>query len=190
MLKTIRHYFTALVILLICAAGYHAAATVYLQPPKVAMVESRTPTDLPDLNQKLVDLFEPGAWQLADCTRLMTSNGVLLFKNLEQTATDQWRLKPVTLVIGRGTADGVQSDPIVLTAQDGAEVQFAESLELIGGGGAPPIKRGRMIGKVKITRASKKRPKQTLHIETSNVGIDNQKVWTTDEFRMHDALPI
>ena len=48
----------------------------------------------------------------------------------------------------------------------------------------PPISQGRMIGPVHIRRPTSDGSGQSLSIRTANVGIDNQKVWTTESIEM------
>lgn len=184
MLQKLSHYFTALAVLLVCAAIYHTSMTRWLTPAEMAHVQPKPPTDLPAMKQNLSDLFPPGAWQLGDCNRLMTENGILLFENQEQAADDRWKLSPVTLIIGRGLQPMNQADPVVLTANEGADIQFAEELQMIGSGGTPLIRRGQMNGTVTIQRKSSKREAESLYVETSDVIITNQQVSTTEIISM------
>ena len=74
-------------------------------------------------------------------------------------------------------------NPVIITAPNGAEIRFTESLDMLSGG-APPIKRGEMIGKVEIRRPSSSPKTQPMLITTKNVGIDNSKIWTTETIHM------
>ncbi|MCO8124414.1 hypothetical protein NHH03_21925 [Stieleria sp. TO1_6] len=178
-----RNYLTALCVMTLCAGAYRVAASQLLKVPKVTIVAPRPPTEKPELKQGLADLFPADAWQRGDCKRLLTSNGALLCKELRQISEDRWRLEPLTIVIGRGLSDDDADAPIVLTAPEGAEIQFAQSLDMIGGN-APPIKMGRMIGDVVIERVNAEKPSEKMRVETQNVRIDNQKVWTTERITM------
>ncbi|NND98081.1 MAG: hypothetical protein HKN47_12210, partial [Pirellulaceae bacterium] len=82
-----------------------------------------------------------------------------------------------------GTSQQQDRDPIILEAAEGAEIRFAESLDMMSGG-APPIKRGRMMGLVEIRRESTDPDTKPLLIQTTNVGIDNRKLWTTEPIHM------
>ncbi|TWU02549.1 hypothetical protein [Stieleria varia] len=183
MLRKLAHYFTALFILIGMAAAYNAAATQWLRPPVIAMVPARQPTAQPELKDNVRDLFAPGDWQLGECRRLLTPNGTLLFNNWQQTSDYEWKLWPITLIVGRGFGDDQSDEPLVLTAEEGAELLFSKSFDMTDGS-APPIQRGRMLGKVSIKRRSKTSPNQSLALQTSNVGIDNQKIWTTETIKM------
>ncbi len=108
---------------------------------------------------------------------------MLLFERWEQVSEDQWKLWPITLVVGRGMSGDLDPEPIILEANEGAEIKFAQSLDVMSGG-APPIDRGRLIGKVVIRRPNQKDDGESLSIETSNLGINNRKVWTTEAIRM------
>ncbi|MEM6473514.1 MAG: hypothetical protein AAF802_28400, partial [Planctomycetota bacterium] len=180
----VRNYFVGLFAVSTCAAIYHFAAHQVLAVPEVQSVTPRplTQNELPQSD--LSDLFSEGAWQCGDCKRLLAGSGTLLFKDLHQISESQWKLKPLTLVIGRGLSEEDRSaTPIVLTAMEGAEIQFAESLDMTLGS-APPIQVGRMIGDVSIRQAGKITDEERLEVQTRNVWIDNQKVWTTERLAM------
>ncbi len=196
MLDRFRHYTMALLTLVAMAIGYRGVVDPWLQPPSVEAVKMAV---LPVLrgDDSLADLFPAGAWQRGSCKRLQTTDGVLLFDRWEQTAGDQWKLWPVTVVIGRGLSGDSKAEPIIIESQEGAEIKFTQSLNVMSGG-APPISRGRIIGNVNIRRITA--PRQSLesgqpteaggkvtpalNIRTANVGIDNRKIWTTEAIEM------
>ena len=137
------NYITALVFLGATMVVYQNVVTPMLRPPSVAVVAMPTEPDKMVRDKNLDDLFPPGAWQLGTCKHLQTSDGMLLFEHWEQVSQDQWKLWPITVVIGRGMSGDHRQDPIVLEAAEGAEIKFAQSLDVMSGG-APPIQRGRM----------------------------------------------
>lgn len=192
MLVWARHYLLALITLVILAGVYRATVDPWLEPPEVQSVPIAT---LPALrgDDSLADLFPEGAWQRGTCKRLQTSDGVLLFDRWQQTSDDQWKLWPISVVIGRGLSGNTKSEPIVITSDEGAEIRFKESFDPMSGG-APPISRGRIIGNVQIRRVSNTaieptsgatKSSPTLDIRTANLGIDNRKIWTTEAIEMH-----
>ncbi|QDT10035.1 hypothetical protein [Planctomycetes bacterium K23_9] len=181
MFRNIAHYFLALVVLSSCALMYDSFSKRWLLPPVVETVE--IVDHKPQNNDDLGDIFPDGAWQRGLCKKLKTADGELLFQHWEQIADDQWKLWPITLVVGRGTTDQPNPEPIILEAAEGAEIRFTESLDMMSGG-APPIERGRMMGIVEIRRPTVDPNKSPLLIRTSNVGIDNRKVWTTEPIRL------
>ncbi len=188
------HYVTALIFLLASSVIYENLLTPWMRPEAVTSVAPRKPFDPQTGNDALADLFpDASAWQRGPCKQLQSSSGMLLFANWKQIADDQWKLWPVTIVIGRGMSGEAKRDPIIIDSPEGAEIIFTASLDVMSGG-APPIKRGRMIGEVNIRRpaaesspggqASSDPPKRPLNIRTSNVGIDNRKLWTTKSIEM------
>ncbi len=178
MLRNLAHYFFALVVLSSSALMYDAYAKRWLTPPVVETVAVKPRIiEAEDTNG---DLFADGAWQRGLCKRLQTADGELLFQNWEQTSENQWKLWPITLIAGRGMSDRSNPEPIILEAAAGAEIRFAGSLDMMSGGDAPPIERGRMMGLVEIRRPTVDPTKSPLLIRASNVGIDNRKVWTTE----------
>ncbi len=183
MLRKSIHYITALAFLSVLALVYHVLVLAWLRPPDVERV-ALAPAREFKVGDTLADLFPEGAWQREKCKRLQTADGMLLFQNWEQSSPDQWKLWPMTVVIGRGAQNSNNASPVVIESNEGAEIKFTGSLDVMSGG-APPIQRGRMIGVVQISRPNPTTPSQSLFIRTANVGIDNQKIWTTETIQMN-----
>ena len=179
MLRRLAQYFTATSILAAACGLYHSAFVAWLEPdalPEIVMAGS------PVLRRdnELAALYAPGSWQLGNCKRLQTRDGVLLFENWKQMSDDQWKLWPVSVVLGSNS-----DSPLVLDAVEGAEIKFTESLDVMSGG-APPIERGRMIGAVRIHSVDRNPDDadRRIEIEASEVGIDHKKIWTTQPIRL------
>ena len=183
MLQRLRQYLTSLAFLSACALAYNSVVVPWVRPPEVQSIAMATDTILQG-DDSLKDIFPEGAWQLGACKQLQTSEGMLLFQNWEQTDNDQWKLWPVTVVMGRGMSASKSDAPVILDAAEGAEIKFTESLDVLSGG-APPIHRGRMIGKVHIYRRGNPGENDQIDIKTANVGIDNRKIWTTEAIEMN-----
>lgn len=182
MLQRLRHYLTSLACIAAMAFVYNALVTPLLEPPEleaVAMAED----PILKVDESLTDVFAEGSWQLGPCKQLQTSDGMLLFQNWEQIDDDQWKLWPVSVVIGRGMSGAKTEAPVILEAAEGAEIKFTESLDVMSGG-APPIHRGRMIGQVHIYRRGRPGESDPIDIRTANVGIDSRKIWTTESIEM------
>ena len=175
-------YTVALTVFVAAATSYHFVVTPLLEPPVLEVIGVGDDSVL-EMNQSVIDLFPEEAWQRGLCKQLQTADGMLLFQSWEQVENDQWRLWPVTVIIGRGLSGDSTAAPILLEAEQGAEIKFTESLDVMSGG-APPIQRGRMIGNVRLHRPNSENPNQKLEVLTSNVGIDSQKIWTTDSIEM------
>ncbi len=182
MMVRLRHYLASLLLLSLIAIGYRATVAPWLEPPGMEVIGLGDDPILQS-DESIQDLFSENAWQRGTCKQLQTADGVLLFQSWEQVENDQWRLWPVTVVIGRGMSGGVADTPIILEAEQGAEIKFTESLDVMSGG-APPIQRGRMIGQVYLHRPGDREGQDALEIQTSNVGIDSQKIWTTEAIEM------
>ncbi len=191
MLQRFAQYLFALTVLVTACAVYHSSFVTYVEPgtlPDIAMASS------PVLrrDEELAALFAPGSWQRGDCKRLKTRDGVLLFEKWEQLSDDQWKLWPVAVVMGSKS-----NSPLIMEAIEGAEIKFTEALDVMSGG-APPIELGRMIGAVRIRNASphevtsndKSKPSRRIEIDASEVGMDRQKIWTTQPIRVQlgDAI--
>ncbi len=182
MLVRFSHYTTALIFLSAMAVIYQNLVTPWMQPPHVDVIRMATAPVL-RVNESLKDLFPEGAWQRGGCKQLQTSDGMLLFQNWEQTNNDQWKLWPVTVVLGRGMSGQTDRAAVIIEAAEGAEIKFTESLDVMSGG-APPIHRGSMIGPVHIYSTGDDDETRSLDLRTANVGIDNQKIWTTEAIEM------
>ncbi|MGV3485010.1 MAG: hypothetical protein ACO1RT_11385 [Planctomycetaceae bacterium] len=185
MLQRFAQYLIALFVLGTACAIYQMTFVAWVEPkplPAIAMSYS------PALRQgdTLEALFPADSWQRGNCKRLQTRDGVLLFENWQQMSDDQWKLWPISVVIGTSS-----HSPLVLEAAEGAEIKFTESLDVMSGG-APPIERGRMIGKVRIHSSpdpltpatAGTTPARQIEIEAAEVGIDHRKVWTTRPIRL------
>jgi hypothetical protein len=179
MFARLSQYSTALVTLLAISVVYKSLLTPLTEPAAMEQIEvaPRQPA-LPD--RSLHSLFPEGAWQRGNCRQLQTKDMTLLFQQLEQQTDNRLRLSPVTVVVGHGISGDNEANPIIIEATEGAEITFSSALNLLGdSGGAPPIESGRIQGSVRIHRAGNNED-QPFEIKTSNVGIRNRKVWTTD----------
>ncbi len=193
MWKRLRQYLISFAILSALAVAYQLTVTPMMQPPPVEMVAMAEDPIL-KADDSLKDVFPEGSWQLGPCKQLQTAEGMLLFQNWEQTSDEQWKLWPVSVVIGRGMSAKRSQAPVILDAAAGAEIKFTESLDVMSGG-APPIDRGRMIGEVHIYRrgnpdagspeAGNSSQEDPIDIRTANVGIDARKIWTTEAIEMN-----
>ena len=172
----------ALLVLVASAASYQAVVTPWLEPPEIEPIGLGSDSVL-EIDASVLSLFPEDAWQRGVCKQLQTADGMLLFQSWEQVENDQWRLWPVTVIVGRGLTSEESRQPILLEAEQGAEIKFTESLDVMSGG-APPIQRGRLIGDVRMYRQSDGGRTEALEILTSNVGIDSQKIWTTESIEM------
>ncbi len=183
MLARITQYLTALIFLSGSAVIYQNVVTPFMRPPKVDVIAM---ADAPVMrsDHSLGDLFPEGSWQRGRCKTLQTSDGMLLFENWKQIGDDQWKLWPISVVIGRGMSGEQNGSPIIIDAAEGAEIKFTESLDVMSGG-APPIRRGRIIGNVIIYRDAGNDQRKSLRLRTANVGIDNRKIWTTEAIEMN-----
>lgn len=181
-----KRYTTSLATLALLCVVYQFTFVAWLEPAPLQPVEF-VGTLVVAHNESLASIYPPNSWQLGNCKRLQTRDGALLFENWEQIGDDQWKLWPLSVVLGTGS-----DTPLVIDAPEGAEIKFAESLDMLSGG-APPIERGRMIGQVRIRSVGKAFPmgdgeasplggEQTeghLEIVSSDFGIDFRKIWTT-----------
>jgi hypothetical protein len=184
MLQRLTRYAAALLVLGSACAIYQFAFVAWLEPAPLEPIEFAQTPGL-RRNEAIASLFPADAWQVRHCKRLQTRDGVLLFENWQQIGDDQWKLWPLTLVMGINS-----ESPLILDAQQGAEIKFSEALDMMSGG-APPIERGRMIGPVRIKSVGKAISLGELsgrdgggnegHLEilSSDFGIDFRKIWTT-----------
>jgi len=184
MLQRWKDYAAAWLVLAALCAIYQLTFVNWLEPDPLPPLRFARPPALRQ-NESLANLFPEGSWQRGNCKRLQTRDGALLFENWSQVDDDQWKLWPLTVVLGMNS-----DSPLLVEAEEGAEIQFSESLDVMSGG-APPIERGQMIGNVRIRSVGKgfpvttaggdasTRPTEQLEILSSDFGIDYRKIWTT-----------
>ncbi|HBJ36913.1 MAG TPA: hypothetical protein DDZ51_19580 [Planctomycetaceae bacterium] len=180
----LKRYSASLVTLGILCAVYQFTFVLWLQPETLLPIEFAG-TRVVAHSASMSAIYPKDAWQLGNCKRLQTRDGALLFENWEQIGDDQWKLWPLSVVLGMNS-----ETPLVIDAPEGAEIKFAESLDMLSGG-APPIERGRMIGQVRIRSVGKAfamgdtgdqdslSTEGHLEIVSSDFGIDFRKIWTT-----------
>ncbi|WP_153557487.1 hypothetical protein [Roseimaritima sediminicola] len=177
------NYTIAFAVLAVGALLYHVTVVRWLKPPDVVLAEIvhvRQAAEPSPLDQ----MFPEGSWQRSAGKRLIIKDqGYVLFSERKQITPSQWRVWPVTVVMQR---HGQPS--IVMDAPEGAEVTFAEALDVVGSE-APPIKGGQLIGKVSIrstaARAGESLPmRDQLEIQASDVGIDSRRIWTNEAIHL------
>lgn len=184
MFQRMTHHLIAFAFLAAGSVIYQNLVTPWMEPPDVPSVPPRVVTAGAPTNESVADLFPEDAWQRGSCKQLQSGSAMLLFSNWERVTDDQWKLWPVTVILGRGLSADKTTDPVILEAPQGAEIIFTESLDVMSSGGAPPIRRGRLIGPVQIRRDDSVNASESLNVRASNVGIDNRKVWTTEAIEM------
>ncbi|MEM8913148.1 MAG: hypothetical protein AAGC97_15370 [Planctomycetota bacterium] len=189
MLTSVRDYFVSLGVLLAVMVGYQATVTRLVTPPAVHHAEIAERVLTAD-DRSIADLFSPQAWERGKAIRLMTDDGMLLFRNHEQIDDGEgktWKFWPITIVLGRGLSPQPDEEPILIQAAAGAQIEFDAALDLTSGV-APSIHRGSMIGSVEIQRVRPTDaafdPSRVLNIRTSDVGVDRRKIWTTQPIHM------
>ncbi len=183
MSRKLAHYTTAQLILIAVAGLYLVTVDRWLQTPPVAeLVHRDVPPDTRH-DAALADLFPDDAWQRGDCKRLKTSRGMLLFRNWEQTDRNEWKLWPITVIVGRGLEGEDDEPPLVIDSDEGARIEFDRSLDIMSGG-APPIRTGEIRGNVRVWRDGESESDDSLEIVTSNLSINERKVWTTRPIEM------
>lgn len=184
----IRHTLTAFLVVVVAYLVYDMTVVRILTPPTVEAMPLKMVAALRK-TASLSDLFPADAWQNGSCKRFQTPNAMLLFENWEQRGNDAWKVWPVTIIFGRGMSSDASGPPIVLESAEGAEIEFADSLDLFGGD-APPIKRGRLIGDVVATRMDADHTTEpgaadrSFRLETTNIVIDQKRLYTTSPIQM------
>ncbi|MEM9828431.1 MAG: hypothetical protein AAF958_17710 [Planctomycetota bacterium] len=178
MIRRIRDAALAALVLALAFLIYRSTLGVWLRPPQADAVPLK-PFVASRPVENIGDLFEQGQWQSESCMRIQTLGEMLLFKKWEPLGQNGWKLKPVTIVIGRGLEPSGDQDPIILESEEGAEITFTDPLDVTSGK-APAIEKGRLIGDVTMRR----RGDQPLAMQTRNVGINRKRIWTTEPLSM------
>lgn len=187
MFQKFRQYLIALTVVLAMAVAYQTLVTPQLHAPKVQLMHVATMPSLDRFSDSIKGLFpEEDCWQRNGCTILKTVDGMLLFEEWIDLGNNRGRLSPLSIVVGDGLKSGGSTSPIIIDAPQGAEIQFNRSFEM-GSGPTPAIERGRVIGPVVVRRTGDGQDGSDLLVHTSNIGLDNKKIWTTDEFNLNSG---
>ena len=178
-------YVTALALLSVLTVAYLLSVDRWLRvPPATSVGGVRERTVVASDTESLADLFPESAWQRGPCKRLKTSRGMLLFRQWEQTSPNEWKLWPITIVVGRGFEAREEEQPLIIESAEGARIEFDDSLDMMSGG-APPIRTGEIRGDVRVWRdAATSGGGDLIDIQTSNLLINERKIWTTQAIQM------
>lgn len=185
---------------LVCAlmAVYRATLVPLLEPPAREPLNKQARVDEAKPSAWWEHLFPPDAWQNKEPMVFQTEQGTLLFQSLEQLSPSQWRLAPLTLIVplsrdGKAAAVGDltaagrvyrSSNLAIVTAQQGADIQFREAPDLTSGS-TPPVTGGLLQGPIDITGIDPQRsdgPQWML--KTANIRIDGRKIWTNNDVQI------
>ena len=183
--RRLADYVTALALLSALATAYLLTVDRWLRVPQTTFAGGLTErTVVLSEADSLADLFPESAWQRGPCKRLKTSRGMLLFRQWEQTSPNEWKLWPITVVVGRGFEAYEEDQPLIIESAEGARIEFDKSLDVMSGG-APPIRTGEIRGEVRVWRdASTSGGGDLIDIRTSNLLINERKIWTTQAIQM------
>lgn len=178
--RNLLNFLSAFGVLMLCAFGYQLLFGWLFYHPKNDQLTFREAGPHISLDDRTAALFPEGSWQRGNCSRMLTKNGILLYQNWQASDKneDAWRLTPMTLIVGHGL-EGTSSSPIVLTADEGAEIQFSEKLTQLGrGGSGAPIKWARLEGNVRLYRPGDVPLEDQLDLVTQGIKIDKNEIST------------
>ncbi len=136
-----------------------------------------------DTHPEFAELFPEGAWERGRPMVLTTQWGKLLFKEYRPSNDGRLELVPCTIVFYAPKRDNQGSGrrAIVLQAPDKAVLSFAGPLNLARAE-FTKLQGARLEGEVRITsRESAPGANDALSIETRNVQILPQQIWTAHE---------
>lgn len=128
---------------------------------------------------ELTPLFPEGSWELGQPTVLRSPQATVLLKEFEELEDGSLRVRPCTLVFYGGDRDTVSPSrgPTVMQAPQGAILRFDE-LDLANAKIGKPLS-GQLVGPIRISRQGGSES-EALVLETSNVLISDQRVWTSE----------
>jgi hypothetical protein len=119
-----------------------------------------------------------------------TESGILLYKDRIEISDRRWKIKPLTILIPQGHEPGGKvRRAVFIENPEGAEIQFKYRPEW--NAPPPPLESGLLLGKT-LLYAPPETPDSGdgLQIETSEIRIENRKIWTDKaiSMRMGDSL--
>ena len=179
-----------------CVIGYFAylkyAVPVIEQPAARTQQLAHRPIRvlIPKIHKNgMIPLLPPDAWELEECTTLITSTGTILFKEFSPQPDGTVKLSPFTLMTNVGEAmllknssstDTKQKKPLVLRAVEGATLKLNKPFNEALQGGAE-LQSARLLGEVDIYQPpSGPNKNDVLHVLTRNVNITRDKIYTVD----------
>lgn len=178
--RNLLNFLSAFGVLMLCAAGYQGLFSWLHDHPRNEQLTLRQAGPHISLDERTAALFPEGSWQRGNCSRMLTKNGILLYQDWKKSEQkeDAWRLFPMTLIIGHGL-EGTSASPIVMTADEGAEIQFSGKITRLGrGDSGAPIKWARLDGNVHVYRPGDVPLKDQLDLVTKGVRIDKNEIST------------
>lgn len=132
---------------------------------------------------RLRHLFGPSAWELQPCKVVETSQGTLLFQEFKKLEGNLVEIRPLTIVAGLNgfkNKGGNAEHPFIIRTHDRAILEFDRPFSLTGGIGE--MHGGQLLGDVDIYRlASNAHDDDSLEMQTSNVEIDADTIYTLNE---------
>ena len=194
-INALAQYLMALAAVIGCYSLYFKHAVPLIEgPPNLIQRPKSTPlAELPSPRERkahLIPYLPIDSWELSDCQTLLTESGTILFKELEEQPDGSLQVKPFTLFSGLeapseitdSNLDSASSPPTVLRCIDGANLKFDKPVaDVFAGEGKAKLDTARLAGNVDIYRPpTGPNTNDALHIMTSNVQVDKQRIYTLD----------
>jgi len=195
-INALAQYLMALAAVIGCYSLYlrHAVPVIEGPPNLIQRPEFVPLAELPSPREEkshLIPYLPTESWELSDCKTLLTESGTILFKEFEEQPDGSLQVVPFTLFSGLEKAPDADSPdynptstkiPTVLRCIDGANLKFDRPItEVYAGQGKATLETARLTGGVDIYRPpSGPGLNDALHIMTSNVQIDKQRIYTLD----------
>jgi hypothetical protein len=127
--------------------------------------------------------FEQGSWERRNPKFLETEKGTLLFDECTQLENGNLELRRCALVSSLPPAADGSERPVILRAEGGAELMFDTQLD-IARGRFGQLRSGLIRGRVTIDSPPSHPSKQDgLHIETTNLQINKDRIWAPGDVR-------
>ncbi len=124
-------------------------------------------------------LFPDDAWEIQECKVLKSPQGKILFQDYQRLDNGMIDVFPFTMILA--SQEDAAGPPTVLRAVKGARLKL-DGAPGIGSEGGGRLEQAQLAGQVAIYRPPSSAEKDdSLNILTSNVQIDQQKVFTLEE---------
>ena len=148
--------------------------------------------------RELAPLFPEGSWELDQPMVLRSPQATILLREFEQLNDESIQVRPCTLVFwGKDEqADSATAQveetaekrpsrrgPIIMQAPEGAILRFDEAIDLSNGVIGKPVE-GRLVGPIRIVSPTGP-DTENLVINTSEVVIEEQRIWTPENVSFH-----
>ena len=197
-LQNLRRAIVSFFWVVVAFAIYGVCVVPWIEPGAIrtegTAADSSEPVVTRSTDRYLTELrpfFPEGSWELDNPKVLRSQQATVLLQEYKVLKDGSLQLRPCTIVFydsGREAAEPSSRGPVIMQAPGGAIMAFDEPLDLQRTSIGKPVS-GSLVGPIHIVSLGRPGQSEDLVIDTSNVQITDQRIWTPEivEFRIGDS---